>query len=81
MENIGKEIKIIATYARVSTARQEEEQTIKTQIDAMNDFIKDKGYEVVQVYEDEGWSGDTLERPQLDQLRLDAQKKMWDAVL
>lgn len=49
--------------------------------DAMNDFIKDKGYEVVQKYEDEGWSGDSLERPQLDQLRLDAQKKLWDAVL
>jgi site-specific DNA recombinase len=39
------------------------------------------GYVVVRKYADEGWSGDMLARPQLDQLRQDAGLNMWDAVL
>lgn len=76
-----KIIKLIAIYARVSTSHQEEQQTIKTQISAVKDFAKQKGYTIVQEYVDDGWSGDMLARPQLDQLRQDAKKKIWDGVL
>ena len=73
--------KFIATYARVSTARQEEEGTIATQISAIKDFADKNGYTIVQEYKDDGWSGDIIARPSLDQLRMDAKKKIWDAVL
>src|SRR3989344_2345117 len=78
---IKKPIKLIAIYARVSTSHQEEQQTIKTQISAIKDFAKQNGYTIVQEYVDDGWSGDMLARPQLDQLRQDAKKKIWDGVL
>ncbi|HUI28962.1 MAG TPA: recombinase family protein [Candidatus Acidoferrales bacterium] len=81
MEEIKREIKLIAVYARVSTARQEEEKTIETQLCAVREFAKSNGFTIVKEYIDEGWSGDILVRPQLDQLRQDARDKLWEAVL
>jgi site-specific DNA recombinase len=73
--------KLTAIYARVSTARQKEEETIKTQVLAVRDFAKINQLAIVREYIDDGWSGDILARPQLDQLRLDAKQKLWQAVL
>ncbi len=81
MEEFKKEKKLIAVYARVSTARQEEEKTIETQLSAVREFAKENGYAIVKEYIDDGWSGDILVRPQLDQLRQDAKEKIWQAVL
>src|SRR3989344_5024890 len=74
-------IKRIVTYGRVSTARQEQEETIKTQMSAVKEYADKNGYAIVREYVDEGWSGTILARPNLDQLRTDARKKLWDAVL
>ena len=74
-------ITLISTYARVSTARQEEERTIEVQLGTLRDFARERGYTIVKEYIDDGWSGDILARPSLDQLREDAKKKMWQAVL
>lgn len=71
----------VAVYARVSTGNQENERTIETQLSAINTLIAERGYTLIQRYADEGWSGDTLRRPALDQLRMDATTKPWDAVL
>ncbi len=73
--------KLIATYYRVSTSNQEENQTIQTQIAAVKEFAQKNGYTIVKEYKDDGWSGDSLARPDLDQLRVDAKSKMWEAVL
>ena len=73
--------KLIAIYLRVSTSNQEEQQTIKTQLLAVNEFAKKNGYQIVREYVADGWSGDMLARPGLDQLRQDAKEKIWDAVL
>ena len=78
---ISKPIKLIATYSRVSTATQEEQQTIKTQTVTLKECADKNGYNIVQQYIDDGWSGDSLVRPALDQLRMDAKRKIWDAVL
>jgi site-specific DNA recombinase len=80
-EENKKIIKLIAIYARVSTARQEEEGTIATQILQINEFAEKNGYKIVEVYKDEGWSGVSIARPDLDRLRVDAKKNMWEAVL
>lgn len=75
-------MKPTATYARVSTARQEDEQTIRTQMSAVKDLIEKKGgLNVVQEYADDGWSGDILARPALDQLRQDAKAKRWQVLV
>lgn len=76
-----EQTKLIAIYGRVSTSNQENEGTIETQLSAVNDFAHNNGYVIVQKYIDEGWSGDSLARPALDQLRMDAKKKNWEAVL
>lgn len=73
--------KLIAVYARVSTARQEEEGTVETQLIALRDFAHQHGYRIVKEFIDDGWSGDILARPSLDQLRHDARGNTWQAVL
>ncbi|MFZ2522518.1 MAG: recombinase family protein [Minisyncoccia bacterium] len=76
-----KEIKFIAVYARVSTSNQEDQKTIDAQLSEVREFAEKNKYIIVKTYKDEGWSGDILARPELDQLRHDARSKMWDAVL
>lgn len=51
-------MKPIAIYARVSTAKQEEEQTIQAQLNVLREYTQKNGYTVVREYTDEGWSGD-----------------------
>lgn len=81
MDIIQGENNQIAIYARVSSSNQENEGTIETQLSAVYAFAKDKGYRIIQEYADNGWSGDSIVRPELDRLRVDAKKKLWDAVL
>src|SRR3989344_5425338 len=76
-----KTISLIAVYARVSTARQAEEGTIETQLSAVREFAEKNSYTIVKEYIYNGWSGDMLARPQLDQLRQDAKGKIWEAGL
>ena len=76
-------IKLISTYARVSKNSDEEEQTIKNQTMAFNELSEKNNWKVIEEYKDDDWSGDILERPALDKLRLDAKNKnrAWEAVL
>ena len=71
-------MKIAAYYARVSTSRQENEETIENQIMAVKEFAKEKGLIIAKEYLDEGWSGTILARPALDELRSDAHKMIWE---
>jgi site-specific DNA recombinase len=81
VEIIKIHMKFAATYARVSTARQEEEQTIKTQLAAVGEVVVKRGDKLVEEYKDEGWSGDVLARPALDKLRQDAKLKRWQVLV
>ncbi len=81
IEQTPKQIKLIATYGRVSTSNQENEGTIETQLSEVKRFAEKNGYTIVQQYTDNGWSGDSIARPALDQMRQDAKKKIWEAVL
>ena len=58
-----------AIYARVSTDLQEEEQTILSQLEALRNYVLGRGYILTFEYVDDGYSGATLDRPGLDQLR------------
>jgi len=80
-EEIQKINKLVAVYGRVSTSNQENEGTIESQLYAVKEFAKKNDYVIVREYLDDGWSGDILVRPALDQLRMDAKQKIWEAVL
>jgi len=64
-------MKMAAIYARVSSEQQREENTIASQTAALIEFAKSHGLEVPKewVFEDEGYSGATLERPGLEHVR------------
>ena len=76
-------MKTAAIYARVSSDRQKEEQTITSQTSALRAYAAEHGYLVPDgwVYEDEGWSGATLIRPGLERVRDLAAQGQVDALL
>ena len=64
-------MKTAAIYARVSSERQKEEQTIQSQTAALLEYAQCEGYIVPQewIFEDEGYSGANLVRPGLERIR------------
>src|SRR3954466_13171057 len=60
-----------AIYARVSTERQERQQTIGSQVSALRNWAAAGGHALAEahVFQDEGFSGSRLDRPALDALR------------
>lgn len=72
---------IAALYARVSTEKQEKQETVSSQLEALKQFAADKGFQVFNKYIDEGYSGELIDRPALDRLRDDAKNKLFDIVL
>jgi site-specific DNA recombinase len=64
-------MRMTAIYARVSSEQQREENTIASQTASLIEFAKSHDLEVPEewVFEDEGYSGATLERPGLERVR------------
>jgi site-specific DNA recombinase len=60
-----------AIYARVSTERQERQQTIDSQLDGLRRWAGAANHDLsdLHVFRDEGYSGSRLDRPGLDALR------------
>src|SRR5919112_1606850 len=57
-------------YARVSTRAQSEEgYSLRQQVEALRRWAEAEGYEVLEVVEESGHSGASLERPGLDRVR------------
>ena len=63
--------RIAAIYARVSSERQRQEQTIASQTAALRELAERRGLVVPKelVFEDDGFSGANLHRPELERLR------------
>ncbi|MDQ2814351.1 MAG: recombinase family protein [Actinomycetota bacterium] len=72
-----------AVYARVSTTRQVQAQTIEQQLDRLRAAVAGRGWELddQHVYRDDGYSGASLGRPGLDRLRDHAALAELDVVL
>jgi site-specific DNA recombinase len=64
-------MKSAAIYARVSSDKQKEENTVASQTAALIEFARDHGYRVPDawIFEDEGYSGASLVRPGLERVR------------
>jgi site-specific DNA recombinase len=72
-----------AVYARVSTTRQAQAQTIEQQLDRLRSAVTGRGWELEDqhIYRDDGYSGAGLGRPGLDRLRDHAALADLDVVL
>jgi site-specific DNA recombinase len=71
MPNVnGHGPKTAVLYARVSGEEQAKKgYSLPDQRQALREWAKDEGYEVLEEIADEGWSGAYLERPGLDRVR------------
>jgi len=70
-----------ALYARTSTERQREQETIESQLAALRDDSRRKVRHVVAEFIDDGVSGSFLNRPGLNALREGARTGQFKAVL
>ena len=70
-----------AIYCRVSTEGQEQDGTsLQTQLEACQNYCHLKGYEVAYQFS-EAWSGLSLERPRLTELREVVRSESIDSVV
>jgi site-specific DNA recombinase len=76
-------MKTAAIYARVSSDKQREENTIASQTAALVAFAREQQFEVPQewVFEDDGYSGASLIRPGLERVRDLAAEGLIQAIL
>ena len=72
-----------ALYARVSTQRQADAQTIDQQVDRLKEYVAEQGWvlDPEHIYRDDGHSGAKLARPGLDTLRDRADFTEFDVVV
>ncbi|WP_339847780.1 recombinase family protein [Paenibacillus sp. FSL W7-1088] len=72
----------VALYIRVSTEEQVKEgYSIDAQINVLKSHFENKGYEIVNVYKDDGYSGKNIEdRPNLKMLLADSGNGLFDMV-
>ncbi len=74
MENIDDDKKFVAIYIRVSTDSQAEEgYSIDAQREQLTAYCVAKGWKNYQYYIDGGYSGSSLDRPEIQRLIRDAQ--------
>jgi site-specific DNA recombinase len=73
----------VALYARVSTQRQAQAQTVEQQIERLTGHARQQGWDVPldQIFRDDGYSGASLRRPGLDRLRDRAADRALDLVV
>jgi site-specific DNA recombinase len=76
-------VRVAAIYARVSSERQRQEQTIASQTDALRELAEQRGLLVAEelIFEDDGFSGAGLHRPALERLRDRAVEGCFEVVL
>jgi site-specific DNA recombinase len=73
----------VALYARVSTQRQAQAQTVEQQLDRLKHYADEQiwAVPVEHIFRDDGYSGASLKRPGLDRLRDRAVARDLDLVL
>lgn len=71
----------VALYPRVSGHEQEDNYSIPEQIKRMKAYCEARGWMVYKIYTDSGFTGSNLDRPGLQSLIRDAEKKNIDMVL
>ncbi len=69
----------VAVYARVSTQRQAQDQTIEQQLERLRAQVQTQGWTLPSehIFRDDGYSGANLNRPGLDQLEIGWRNVNW----
>jgi len=67
----------VAIYLRVSTA----EQTTLNQELELNSYCEREGFDIFEIYKDEGVSGAKTSRPALDKMLKDMREKKFEAII
>jgi len=67
-------------YARVSSDLQHKEGTIQSQIVELEKQVHSAGDKLIKEYIDDGYSGALLDRPAMNELRVDLKKNKFDAI-
>lgn len=71
-----------AIYARVSTGLDSQKDSLESQVSFFENHIKEKGWQLVDVYADEGITGRSMARREsLKRLIRDAERGLFDVVL
>ncbi|MCG7317905.1 recombinase family protein [Brevibacillus laterosporus] len=71
-----------AIYARVSTGLDSQKDSLESQVSFFENHIKEKGWQLVDVYADEGITGRSMvRRESLKRLIRDAERGLFDVVL
>jgi DNA invertase Pin-like site-specific DNA recombinase len=78
-ESMGNAATKVAIYARVSTSNHGQDPAM--QIRELRDYCERREWRVFSEYVDEGISGATESRPQLNKLIADAHRRRFDAVV
>jgi site-specific DNA recombinase len=72
----------VAIYVRVSTEEQAKEGfSISAQRQRLMSYAESMGWDIYDIYIDEGYSGAKADRPELNRLRADIKNKAFDLVL
>jgi site-specific DNA recombinase len=76
-------MKTTAIYVRVSTDRQAQAQTIQQQVERLRTYLGTEGQSLREnhIFRDDGYSGSSLNRPGLDQLRDRIKRACFERVL
>src|SRR5450432_3662046 len=79
----GQTGRVAAIYARVSSERQRQDETIQSQTVGLRELAAQRGLLVTEdlVFEDAGFSGATLQRPALERLRDRAAEGAFEVLL
>lgn len=73
---------LVAGYTRKSTDEPDKQvYSLDSQVSAIKDACQTKGWELVEVYTDDGISGTIFDRPQLRRMRRDAKAGKFNMVL
>ena len=83
LQTDGRTGRVTAIYARVSSERQRQDETIQSQTVGLRELAADRGLLVTEdlVFEDEGFSGASLQRPALERLRDRAAEGAFEVLL
>ena len=79
----GRTGRVAAIYARVSSERQPQDETIQSQTVGLRELAAERGLLLPDdlIFEDEGFSGATLTRPALERLRARAAEGAFEVLL
>jgi hypothetical protein len=72
----------VALYVRVSTEEQAKNgHSLEQQIGFLKDYCRGRGWKYARIYQENGVSGSTLDRPKFDLMMFHAERRLFEAIV